>query len=89
MATTAPISGHCTASRMVVAASTKADGRSARSSVSFSWSIAHMPRVTLRITEPEKLLACQSVENRCTRANVSCAMSCIMPSDSGITPIQP
>ena len=30
-----------------------------------------MPRVTLRTVEPAKLLACQSVEKRCTRANAS------------------
>jgi hypothetical protein len=35
--------------------------------MSLSASSAHMPRVTLRTVEPAKLLACQSVEKRCTR----------------------
>ena len=30
-----------------------------------------MPRVILRTVEPAKLLACQSVEKRCTRAKAS------------------
>ena len=30
-----------------------------------------MPRVTLRTVEPAKLLACQSVEKRCTRMKAS------------------
>ena len=37
-----------------------------------------MPRVTLRTVEPAKLLACQSVEKRCTRWNASAAMSAII-----------
>jgi hypothetical protein len=37
-----------------------------------------MPRLTLRTVAPAKLLACQSVENRCTRQKVSCATSRIM-----------
>ena len=46
--------------------------------VSLSRSSAHMPRVTLRTVEPAKLLACQSVENRCTRWKASAAMSAII-----------
>ena len=51
--------------------STTSEGSSASSSVSSSRSNAHMPRVTLRTVEPAKLLACQSVEKRCTRWNAS------------------
>ena len=47
------------------------DGSSAIRIVSFSRSSAHMPRVILRTVEPAKLLACQSVEKRCTRWNAS------------------
>ena len=47
------------------------DGNSATSIVSFNRSSAHMPRVTLRTVEPAKLLACQSVEKRCTRWKAS------------------
>ena len=54
------------------------DGNSAISIVSLSRSSAHMPRVTLRTVEPAKLLACQSVEKRCTRWNASAAMSAII-----------
>jgi hypothetical protein len=32
---------------------------------------AHMPRLSLRTVAPAKLLACQSVEKRCTRQKVS------------------
>ena len=64
---TAPMSGQVAPSRMVAPASMTSDGSRATSSVSFSRSSAHMPRVTLRTVEPAKLLACQSVEKRCTR----------------------
>ena len=37
-----------------------------------------MPRLSLRTVAPAKLLACQSVEKRCTRQKVSCATSLIM-----------
>ena len=52
---------------MVAPTSITTDGQSATSSVSLSRSSAHMPRVILRTVEPAKLLACQSVEKRCTR----------------------
>ena len=42
-------------------------GSKATSSTSLSRSIAPEPRVILRTVEPAKLLACQSVEKRCTR----------------------
>lgn len=65
--TTRPITGQCTPSSTVAPTSITTDGSSATSSVSFSTSTAHMPRVILRTVEPAKLLACQSVEKRCTR----------------------
>ena len=37
-----------------------------------------MPRLSLRTVAPAKLLACQSVEKRCTRQKVSRATSLIM-----------
>ena len=63
--------------------STTKDGNSASSSVSFSVSSAHMPRVILRTVEPAKVLACQSVEKRCTRANASRDTSDMMLSVKG------
>ena len=50
---------------------TESAGSSAIRMVSFSMSSAHMPRVTLRCTEPAKVLACQSEEKRCTRQKAS------------------
>ncbi len=58
--------------------STTSEGHSATNTVSFSRSNAHTPRVSLRTVAPAKLLACQSVEKRCTRQKVSCATSLIM-----------
>ena len=46
-------------------------GNTAISTVSLRMSSAHMPREILRTVEPAKLLACQSVENRWTRAKPS------------------
>ncbi|MNJ55962.1 hypothetical protein D3C77_514860 [compost metagenome] len=65
--TTRPIKGQCAPSRAVAPTSMTTDGNSAISNVSFRMSTAHMPRVILRTVEPAKLLACQSVEKRCTR----------------------
>ncbi|NYH13258.1 hypothetical protein GGD41_000486 [Paraburkholderia bryophila] len=67
MPTTAPIIGQRQPSRKVAPISITRDGNSAINSVSLSRSSAHMPRVILRTVEPAKLLACQSVEKRCTR----------------------
>ena len=47
-----------------------------------------MPRVILRTVEPAKLLACQSVEKRCTRANASAATSAIICSVNGTMPLK-
>ncbi|GGE18645.1 hypothetical protein GCM10011529_26330 [Polymorphobacter glacialis] len=66
-------------------ANTVSDGNSASSSTSLIESNAHMPRVILRCTEPEKLLACQSVDSRCTRWKASSATFRIMLSVNGTT----
>ena len=69
----APSPGRATASAWRAAPScrrsTTSEGSKASSTTSSSPSNAHMPRVTLRTSEPAKLLACQSVEKRCTRWN--------------------
>ena len=57
--------------------------------VSFSRSIAHMPRVTLRTVEPAKLLACQSVEKRCTRMKASRDTSDMIRSVNGTIACSP
>ena len=67
MATIRPIDSQCQPSSSALPTSTIDAGSRARSSVSSIRSTAHMPRVTRRTIEPAKLLACQSVENRCTR----------------------
>ena len=71
MPTANPISGQCQPNRTVAPRSTTNDGQSATSTVSFSRSKAHTPRVSLRTVAPAKLLACQSVEKRWTRQKVS------------------
>ena len=48
-----------------------------------------MPRVTLRTVEPAKLLACQSVEKRCTRAKASRDTSDIVFSVNGTIACRP
>ena len=48
-----------------------------------SRSSAHMPRVILRTVDPAKLLACQSVEKRCTRMKASRATSDMIRSVNG------
>ncbi len=68
--------------------STTTEGRSMSSSTSLSTSSAHMPRVILRTVEPAKLLACQSLEKRCTRWKASRTTSAMMPKVSGTTPHQ-
>ena len=73
-------------SSKVEPASVANEGHSASKMVSLSRSSAHMPRVILRTTEPAKLLACQSVESRCTRQKPSCAMSRMMLSVKRISP---
>ncbi len=73
-----PISGQCQPSSTVEPTSITIEGNRATRIVSLSRSSAHMPRVTLRTVEPAKLLACQSVEKRCTRWNASAAMSAII-----------
>ena len=86
MATTTPIAGQRSPSSTVEPSSTTTDGSSAISSVSFSRSIAHMPRVILRTIEPAKVLACHSVEKRCTRQNASRASAVMMCSVSRMMP---
>ena len=68
---TAPSEGQCNPSRIIEPSNTVSDGASAIRMVSLSRSSAHMPRVILRTVEPAKLLACQSVEKRCTRMKAS------------------
>ncbi len=85
---TSPITGQCSISSSTVPASTTTEGRSESSSTSLMTSSAHMPRVILRTVEPAKLLACQSLEKRCTRWNASRTTSDMMPSVSGTTPHQ-
>ncbi len=58
--------------------STSVAGTKASTTVSFSRSSAHIPRVIRRTTDPAKLLACQSVANRCTRQNASCTTARII-----------
>ena len=48
-----------------------------------------MPRVILRTVEPAKLLACQSVENRCTRMNASRDTSDMIRSVNGTIACKP
>ncbi len=48
-----------------------------------------MPRVIRRTVEPEKALACQSVDSRWTRAKPSCVTSCIIFSVRGVIAHQP
>ena len=60
---------------MAEPASTATAGSSAISSVSFSVSSAHIPRVTFRTTEPAKVLACHSEEKRCNRWKASAPTS--------------
>ncbi len=48
-----------------------------------------MPRVILRTVEPAKLLACQSVEKRCTRMKASRATSDMMRSVNGTIACKP
>ena len=57
--------------------------------VSLSRSSAHMPRVILRTVEPAKLLACQSVEKRCTRMKASRATSDMIRSVNGTIACSP
>ena len=78
--TTSPISGQCQPSSAVAPTSITTEGSRAISSVSLSWSTAHMPRVILRTVEPAKLLACQSVDRRCTRWKALDIMPFIMRS---------
>ena len=66
-AITAPSDGQCRPSRIIEPNNTVSDGAKASKMVSLSRSSAHMPRVILRTVEPANDLACQSVENRCTR----------------------
>ena len=47
-----------------------------------------MPRVILRTVEPAKLLACQSVEKRCTRWKASAMMSVIIFSVTVMIPMK-
>ena len=48
-----------------------------------------MPRVTLRTVEPAKLLACQSVEKRCTRMKASRDTSDMISSVNGTIACSP
>ena len=48
-----------------------------------------MPRVILRTVEPAKLLACQSVENRCTRIKASRDTSDMVRSVNGTIACSP
>ena len=48
-----------------------------------------MPRVILRTVEPAKLLACQSVEKRCTRMNASRDTSDMIRSVNGTIACSP
>jgi len=48
-----------------------------------------MPRVILRTVEPAKLLACQSVENRCTRMKASRDTSDMIRSVNGTIACSP
>ena len=48
-----------------------------------------MPRVTLRTVEPAKLLACQSVEKRCTRMKASRDTSDMIRSVNGTIACSP
>ena len=66
--------------------STSSAGNISRSRMSSSVSTAHMPRVIRRTIAPAKLLACQSVENRCTRQNASPAKRDISRSVSRMIP---
>ena len=68
---TSPITGQCAPSSATVPNSTTSEGSKASSTTSSSVSNAHMPRVTLRTSEPAKLLACQSDDSRWTRWNAS------------------
>ena len=67
MATIKPIDSQCAPSTNALPTNTSDAGSKASSKVSSIRSTAHMPRVTRRTIEPAKLLACQSVEKRCTR----------------------
>lgn len=87
-ATTSPISGQNQPSSNVEPTSMATDGSNAIRMVSLSRSRAHMPRVTLRTVDPAKLLACQSVEKRCTRWNASAATSAIIFSVSSTIPMK-
>ncbi len=84
-----PIIGQDTANSTVEPISMTSDGKSAIRIVSFSRSSAHMPRVILRTVEPAKLLACQSVEKRCTRWKASAPISAIIFSVSSMMPMKP
>ncbi len=75
---TRPISGQIRPSRIEVPTSITTEGNSMMISVSLSMSTPHMPRVTLRTVEPAKVLACQSVEKRCTRWKALCAISAMI-----------
>jgi len=48
-----------------------------------------MPRVILRTVEPAKLLACQSVEKRCTLRKASCATSDMILNVNGTIACKP
>jgi hypothetical protein len=48
-----------------------------------------MPRVILRTVEPAKLLACQSVEKRCTRMKASRDTSDMIRSENGTIACSP
>ena len=76
--TTSPITGQDEPRISVAPSSITTEGNSANSRVSLSRSSAHIPRVILRTVEPAKLLACQSVEKRCTRWKPSAAISLII-----------
>ena len=83
-----PMTGQCQPSSTVEPTSMIVDGNSATRMVSLSRSSAHMPRVTLRTVEPAKLLACQSVEKRCTRWKASAAISAIIFSVRSMIPMK-
>src|SRR5690606_28543636 len=75
IATSTPMSGQYQASSATEPTSISSDGSNAIMSVSFSKSIAHIARETLRTVDPAKALACQSVEKRCSLRNELAAMS--------------
>src|SRR6266581_2160603 len=86
---TRPSDGQCNPSRIIEPSNTASDGNSAIRMVSLSRSSAHMPRVILRTVEPAKLLACQSVEKRCTRMKASRDTSDMIRSVNGTIACSP